>query len=92
MHRLRHIQLPGVMDGSFLSPLNGASMLNFRRAAGIEVGGAVGRFWSDGDCYFVLDATARLYAHQPDSYLREKLDHWASLIARLQREDGLIDT
>lgn len=92
MHRLRHIQLPGVMDGSFLSPLNGASMLNFRRAAGIEAGGAVGRFWSDGDCYFVLDATARLYAHQPDSYLREKLDHWASLIARLQREDGLIDT
>ncbi len=92
MRGLREIYLPGVLDGSFLTLENGSTFRNLLRAAGLEPGGAIGRSWSDGDCYLVLDTVARLYAYQPDDELKAKLDEWVSIIARIQREDGLVDT
>lgn len=92
MERLRSIYLPGVIDGSFMSEANGSTFRNFLRAAGKEEGGAIGRFWSDGDCYLVLDTVARLYAYDPDDYLKSKLDYWIPIIASIQREDGLVDS
>ena len=92
MRRLRDIYLPGVWDGSFMSVENGASFRNLLRAAGQEEGGALGRIWSDGDCYLVMDTASRLYAYRPDDYLKSKLDYWIPIIARVQRADGLVDT
>ena len=65
---------------------------NLLRAAGLEKGGALGRSWGDGDCYLVLETASRLYAYQPDDYLKSKLDYWIPIIARIQREDGRVDT
>lgn len=92
MQRLRDIHLPGVLDGSFLSVENGSTFLNLLRAAKLEKGGAQGSTWSDGDCYLVLDTVARLQAHQPDAYLKSKLDRWIPIIAQIQLEDGLVDS
>lgn len=92
MVRLRNIYIPGTLDGSFLDLKNGSTFRNFYRAAGMEEGGALGRTWSDGDCCFILDAVARLYAYQPDDYLKSKLDYWIDIIGKTQREDGLFDT
>ncbi len=83
---------PGVLDGSFMTVENGATFRNLLRAAGLEEGGALARIWSDGDCYLVLDTVSRLYAYRPDDYLKGKLDYWIPIIARVQREDGLVDT
>jgi DUF1680 family protein len=92
MQRLRDIHLPGVLDGSFMSVENGSTFLNLLRAAKLEAGGAQGSTWSDGDCYLVLDTVARLQAHQPDAYLQSALDRWIPIIARIQLEDGLVDS
>ena len=92
MRRLREIYLPGTLDGSYLDLANGSSLRNFLRAAGMEKGGALGRSWSDGDCYMLLEVAARLYAQRPDDTLKRKLDYWIPIIARVQREDGLVDT
>ena len=35
---------------------------------------------------------ARLQAYQPDAYLKSKLDEWIPIIARIQLEDGLVDS
>jgi hypothetical protein len=50
IERLRDIYLPGIIDGSFLDPVNASSFRNLLRAAGMEKGGALGRPWSDGGC------------------------------------------
>jgi DUF1680 family protein len=92
MQRLRNIHLPGVLDGSFMSVENGSTFLNLLRAAKLEKGGAQGSTWSDGDCYLVLDTVARLQAYQPDAYLKAALDRWLAIIARIQLEDGLVDS
>ncbi len=92
MQRLRNIHLPGVLDGSFMSVENGSTFLNLLRAAKLEEGGAQGSTWSDGDCYLVLDTVARLQAYQPDAYLKSQLDKWIPIIARIQLEDGLVDS
>jgi uncharacterized protein len=92
MRRLRDIYLPGTLEGSYLDLANGSSLRNFLRAAGLEQGGALGRNWSDGDCYLLLDVAARLYAQRPDDNLKRKLDYWIPIIARVQRDDGLVDT
>ncbi len=92
MQRLRGIHLPGVLDGSFMSVENGSTFLNLLRAARLEKGGAQGSTWSDGDCYLVLDTVARLQAYQPDAYLKSKLDRWIPIIARIQLQDGLVDS
>lgn len=92
MQRLRDIHLPGVLDGSFMSPENGSTFLNLLRAAKLEKGGAQGSTWSDGDCCLVLDTVARLQAHRPDGYLKSQLDRWISIIARIQLDDGLVDS
>ena len=92
MQRLREIYLPGVLDGSFMTVENGSTFRNLLRAARLEKGGALGRSWGDGDCYLVLDTASRLYAYRPDDYLKAKLDYWIPIIARIQREDGRVDT
>jgi DUF1680 family protein/ankyrin repeat protein len=92
MRRLRDIYLPGVLDGSFMTVENGATFRNLLRAADLEQGGALGRTWSDGDCYLVLDTAARLYAYCPDDYLKTRLDYWIPIIGRIQRSDGLVDS
>jgi uncharacterized protein len=92
MQRLRDIYLPGVLDGSFMSVENGSTFLNLFRAAKLEKGGAQGSSWSDGDCYLVLETVARLSACQPDAYLKATLDKWVPIIARIQLEDGLVDS
>ena len=40
----------------------------------------------------MLDTVARLQAYQPDAYLKSKLDRWIPIIARIQLEDGLVDS
>lgn len=92
MERLRNIHMPGVLDGSFMSVENGSTFLNLLRAAKLEKGGAQGSTWSDGDCYLVLDTVARLQAYQPDAYLKSSLEKWIPIIARIQLEDGLVDS
>ena len=92
MRRLRDVYLPGVLDGSFMSVENGSTFLNLLRAAKLEQGGAQGSTWSDGDCYLVLDTVARLQAHRPDAYLKGKIDTWIPILAKIQREDGLVDS
>ncbi len=92
MQRLRDVYLPGVLDGSFMSVENGSTFLNLLRAAKLETGGAQGSTWSDGDCYLVLDTVARLQAHRPDAYLKGKIDTWIPILAKIQREDGLVDS
>jgi uncharacterized protein len=92
MKRLRDIYLPGIIDSSYLDIMNASSFRNLLRAAGMEKGGALGRPWSDGDCYLILDAAARLYAYKPDEYLKGKLDYWIPIIARVQQENGMVDT
>ena len=92
IRRLRSIYLPGVLDGSFMTLENGSTFQNLLRAAGKEKGGALGRSWGDGDCYLVLDSVARLYAYQPDDDLKVRLDYWIPIIARVQREDGVVDS
>jgi len=71
---------------------NGSTFLNLLRAAKLEKGGAQGSTWSDGDCYLVLDIVARLQAHRPDAYLKAKIDTWIPILAKVQREDGLVDS
>lgn len=92
LRRLRDIYLPGTIDGIFMDPANGSTLRNFLRAAGLEKGGALGRSWSDGDCLLLLDVASRLQAYAPDAYLKKKLDTWIPIIAKIQREDGLVDT
>jgi hypothetical protein len=92
MQRLRDNYIPGVIDGSFMTTENGSTFRNFLRAAGKEPGQAVAREWSDGDCYYVLDAVARSYAYHPDEYLKSKLDYWIPIIGSIQQEDGVVDT
>jgi DUF1680 family protein len=92
LRRLRDVYLPGTLDGSFLDPANGSSLRNLLRAAGLEKGGAVGRSWSDGDCYLLLDVACRLYAYEPDEYPKGRLDYWIPIVAKIQREDGLVDS
>jgi DUF1680 family protein len=92
MQRLRDIYIPGVIDGSFMTVENASTFRNFLRAAGMEPGGALAATWSDGDCYFVLDAVSRLYAYHPDKYLKSKLNYWIPIIAGIQQQDGVVDT
>ncbi len=40
----------------------------------------------------MLDVVSRLYAYRPDEYLKRKLGYWIPIIAKTQREDGLVDT
>lgn len=90
--RLNDIYLPGTIDGSFLEVVNGATFRNFFRAAGMEKGGAVGRGFSDGDCFFLLDAAARVYAGTGDEYLKSRLNYWITIFEKIQRDDGRLDT
>lgn len=92
MERLRNVYLPGVLEGSFMSLENGSTFLNLLRAAKLEKGGAQGSSWSDGDCYLVLDTVARLQSHHPDAYLQAQIDRWISILSRMQREDGQVDS
>lgn len=92
MQKLRDVYLPGTLDGSFLDLGNGSSLRNFHRAAGMEEGGALGRRWSDGDCYYLMDVASRMYAYKPDEYLKSKLDYWIPVFAQIQHNDGVLDT
>jgi DUF1680 family protein len=80
------------MKEALLHPENGASLINFRIAAGLEAGKHLGRNWSDGDCYKWLEAMARVYAVTGDPTLDREMDYWIDLIARSQEPDGYICT
>jgi len=80
------------MEEALLHPENGASLINFRIAAGLEAGKHLGRNWSDGDCYKWLEAMARVYAVTGDPTLDREMDYWIDLIARSQEPDGYICT
>ncbi len=80
------------MKEALLDPENGASLINFRIAAGLESGKHVGTNWSDGDCYKWLEAMARVYAVTRDPALDQEMDYWIDLIARSQEPDGYICT
>jgi hypothetical protein len=77
---------------ALLNPKNGATLLNFEVGAGLRPGAHMGSNWSDGDCYKWLEAMTWIYALTGDSMLESDLDHWISLIAKTQAEDGYIST
>jgi DUF1680 family protein len=92
MDKLTNVYIPGIIDTMFLNPVSGSSFRNFLRVTGSETGGVIGREWGDGDCYFVLDAAARMYAYNKSSYLIGKLNYWIPIIENCRRPDGMVDT
>jgi len=77
----------------FMNTRSGSSFRNFLRVNGSETGNVIGREWGDGDCYFVLDAVARMYAYNKSSYMLAKLNYWIPNIeACLRTKDGIVDT
>ncbi|MCI0491909.1 MAG: glycoside hydrolase family 127 protein [Planctomycetes bacterium] len=88
---LRDKLIPGTIDDVCLQDDNGANFRNFLRAAGADKTPAKKVVcWSDGDCYYILEAISRAYAVTKDPALDEKLDYWIGIVAKVQQADGYV--
>ncbi len=65
---------------------------NFLISAGEKTGKRHGPPFHDGDMYKWLEAAAAVYAVNKDPELGKIMDHFISLIAKSQREDGYLHT
>lgn len=65
---------------------------NFRRVYGASGGQFSGGVAPDSDVYKWMEAVAFVLQSEPDSPLRETLEHVIDLILPAQREDGYLDT
>ncbi|HMO85024.1 MAG TPA: glycoside hydrolase family 127 protein, partial [Lacipirellulaceae bacterium] len=77
-----------IMRGDQYKPF----LLHFQIAAGQRDGDYHGAPWNDGDFYKFLEATASLWALEPEPRLAQVLDESIDVIAAAQRSDGYIHT
>lgn len=65
---------------------------NLRIAIGEKEGFRKGWFFSDSDAYKWLDTASRIYSGWPDNKLKDLMDNFIALLARVQMQDGYIFT
>lgn len=65
---------------------------NFAKAAGLEKGAFVGKYFNDSDLYKVLEGAAYVLALRPDKDLAARVDRIIDVIAAAQQPDGYLNT
>ncbi|RKR12194.1 hypothetical protein CLV91_2319 [Maribacter vaceletii] len=65
---------------------------NFKKAAGMMEGEALGKWWHDGDFYKWMESTMYLYLENKDEKLMDDLDEIIEIIGKAQEEDGYLST
>ncbi|TXG34680.1 glycoside hydrolase family 127 protein [Seonamhaeicola maritimus] len=65
---------------------------NFKKAAGMMEGEALGKYWHDGDFYKWMESTMYLYAENGDEALMDDLDEIIEVIGKAQEDDGYLST
>lgn len=65
---------------------------NFKKAAGMKEGEALGKYWHDGDFYKWMESTMYLYVENGDEKLMDDLDEIIDVIGKAQEKDGYLST
>ncbi len=73
-------------------PSNSASFTPFYIAAGLKDGSGPGTYWSDGDCYKLIEAMTYMWARSGNDKIKEYIDSTIGIIAKAQDIDGYIHT
>lgn len=78
--------------GTLLKGDIGFAYDNFKKAAGLKEGEALGKWWHDGDFYKWMESNMYLYAQNGDEQLMDDLDDIIAVIGKAQEEDGYLST
>jgi DUF1680 family protein len=65
---------------------------NFKKAAGMMEGEALGKWWHDGDFYKWMESNMYLYVQNGNEKLMDDLDEIIEVIGKAQAEDGYLST
>lgn len=87
-----YMEIIDTMLDALLDEENSARLLNIEIGAGVREGKWRGVFWSDGDCYKFLEGCLYIYQTTKDEKVLELVEKYASLIPKIQEEDGYLNT
>ncbi|VGO21725.1 glycoside hydrolase family 127 protein [Pontiella sulfatireligans] len=78
--------------GTLLKGDVGHAYNNFKKAAGMMEGPALGMWWHDGDFYKWMESAVYVYANNKDPEILADLDGIIEVIAAAQDDDGYLST